>query len=272
MNITEKFLTVNKFSRPGIKLEKVTKIAVHYVGNPNTTAMANRNYFENQKTGGRYVSSHFIVGLDGEIIQCIPLNEWSYCTNQANGYSISIECCHPKSDGIFNDKTYVSLCELCAYLLKKFGLSTDDLIRHFDVTGKQCPLDWSPTKYQSNALAKAKWDRFKADVKIVMNGGTVYKNNTVGVTEKTSSDNTAPSPAVPYKVKVIDTSLNVRKGAGVNNPVTCVIRKNEVYTIVEEAKVRNSDGSVATWGLLKAYAKNRNGWINVGEKYVKKVL
>ena len=159
MTIQEMFLTPNKYSRPQTPLKDVKKIAIHYVGNPNTSALANRNYFENCKNGGRYVSSHFIVGLKGEIIQCIPTNEWSYCTNQANSYSISIETCHPKSDGVFNDSTYVSLCELCAMLLKKFGLTTDDLIRHYDITAKQCPLHWTPTKYQSEAVATARWNR-----------------------------------------------------------------------------------------------------------------
>lgn len=141
MKITEMFLTPNKYSRPGIKLEKVTKIAVHYVGNPKSTAKNNRDYFENLKdTHERYVSAHFIIGLEGEIIQCIPLSEWSYCTNQANGYSISIECCHPDSTGKFNKATEDSLAELCAYLCRKFGLTADDIIRHYDVTGKHCPL------------------------------------------------------------------------------------------------------------------------------------
>lgn len=168
MKITENFLTPNKYSRPQIKLEKVTKIAVHYVGNPGSSANANRNYFENQKNGGKYVSSHFVVGLEGEIIQCIPLDEWSYCTNQANGYSISIECCHPDSTGKFNEKTEESLAELCAYLLKKFGLSSEDIIRHYDVTGKQCPLYWSPTKYQSADLANGRFAAFKERVKKLM--------------------------------------------------------------------------------------------------------
>ena len=140
MKIQQMLLTPNKYSRPQIPLEKVTIIAVHYVGNPGSTAIANRNYFENQKNGGRYVSSHYIIGLVGEIIQCIPLNEWSYCTNQANGYSISIECCHPDSTGKFNKATEDSLVELCAFLCKEFGLSADDVIRHYDVTGKHCPL------------------------------------------------------------------------------------------------------------------------------------
>ena len=163
MKITEMFLTPNKYSRPGIKLEKVEKIAVHYVGNPKSTAKNNRDYFETLKdTHARYVSAHFIIGLDGEIIQCIPLNEWSYCTNQANGYSISIECCHPDSTGKFNKATEDSLVELCAYLCKKFGLSADDVIRHYDVTGKHCPLSYvsHPEDYGA----------FKARVKSALSG------------------------------------------------------------------------------------------------------
>jgi len=169
MKITERLLTPNKYNRPQIKLEKVTKIAVHYVGNPNTSAVANRNYFENQKNGGKYVSSHFIVGLNGEIIQCIPLDEWSYCTNQANGYSISIECCHPDSSGKFTEATEKALAELCAYLCEKFVLNPmNDIIRHYDVTGKQCPLYWSPTKFVSKAIADGRFTAFKEKVSGLM--------------------------------------------------------------------------------------------------------
>ena len=279
MTIQEMFLTPNKYSRPQIPLKEVKKIAVHYVGNPNTSALANRNYFENCKEGGRYVSSHYIVGLKGEVIQCIPTDEWSYCTNQANGYSISIETCHPRSDGVFNDSTYVSLCELCAMLLKKFNLTTNDLIRHYDITHKTCPLHWTPTKYQSEAVATARWNRFKQDVQTVMNGGKVTRNNTVDITEASVKGNTTKpiansftptkTSALPYKVKVIDTDkagLNVRSGSGVNNPIVTTVKYGEVYTVVDEVKVGSS-----TWGLLKAYKEKRNGWINIGENYVTKV-
>lgn len=277
MTIQEMFLTPNKYSRPQIPLKEVKKIAVHYVGNPNTSALANRNYFENCKEGGRYVSSHYIVGLKGEVIQCIPTDEWSYCTNQANGYSISIETCHPKSDGIFNDSTYVSLCELCAMLLKKFNLTTNDLIRHYDITQKTCPLHWTPTKYQSEAVATARWNRFKQDVQTVMNGGKVTRNNTVDITESSIKENIAkpignpPSPTtstLPYHVRIVDKSgLNVRRGAGITNPIVACANYNEIYTIVDEVQVGNSK-----WGLLKSYKNGRNGWINVTEgKYVTKV-
>ena len=277
MTIQEMFLTPNKYSRPQIPLKEVKKIAVHYVGNPNTSALANRNYFENCKEGGRYVSSHYIVGLKGEVIQCIPTDEWSYCTNQANGYSISIETCHPKSDGIFNDSTYVSLCELCAMLLKKFNLTTNDLIRHYQITGKQCPIHWCPTKYQSEAVATARWNRFKQDVQTVMDGGKVTRNNTVDITEASVKGNTTkpignpPSPTtstLPYHVRIVDKSgLNIRRGAGITNPIVACANYNEIYTIVDEVQVGNSK-----WGLLKSYKNSRNGWINVTEgRYVTKV-
>lgn len=243
MKITEMFLTPSKYVRPQIKLAKVTKIAVHYVGNPNTSALANRNYFENcGKTGARYVSSHYIIGLDGEIIQCIPLDEWSYCTNQANGYSISIECCHPDSTGKFTDETEKSLAELCAFLCRKFGLTENDIIRHYDITGKQCPLYWSPTRYVSKEVADGRFNAFKAKVSVLLN----------------------KSGDFPYKVRITDNELNVRSGAGTNNTVVGVLKKGGVYTIVDEKDVNGYK-----WGLLKSYAGKRNGWISL--KYTEKL-
>lgn len=266
MTITEKLLTVNSYSRPGTKRSKTTKIAVHYVGNSNTSALANRNYFENlksqtaeaeEKKTAKYVSAHYVVGLDGEVIRCVPDDEIAYTTNSANAYSIGVETCHPKADGVFSDATYISLCELCAVLLKKYSLTVNDLIRHYDVTGKQCPLHWSPTKYQSEALATARWNRFKQDVRVIMDGGKVTKNNTVDITVTSTA-----TPTLPYKVKIVDTELNVRKGAGTVYSVVCTVKKGEVYTITEEKVVGTS-----IWGKLKSGA----GWINVGSKYVTKV-
>ncbi len=245
MKITEMLLTPNKYSRPQIALKNVKKIVLHYIGNPNTTAIANRNYFENQKNGGRYVSSNYIVGLDGEILLCVPENEVAYCSNSANTYSISIECCHPDASGKFTDETTNSAAELCAYLLKKYKLTTDDLIRHYDVTGKQCPLWYVPTKYQSEAVANARWAGFKAMVSQKMSE----------TTEQEQSD-------VPFKVKIIDRDLNVRKNAGLNSPVVGVIRDGGMFTIVETKKVGSSE-----WGWLKSGI----GWINISGKYCERI-
>lgn len=150
-------LTVNEYSRPGTKLEKVNGIVIHYVGNPGTTAAQNRSFFESLKdTHETSASSHFVVGIDGEIVQCIPTTEVAYCSNERNEDTISIECCHKKENGKFTEETYDSLVHLTAFLCCKYNLEIEDIIRHYDVTGKECP------KYYVDH--QDKWVQFKKDV------------------------------------------------------------------------------------------------------------
>ena len=139
--VTEEFLPVNPYSRPGDPLPQVKGIVVHYVGNPGTTAEQNRSYFASlAESGETSASSHFVIGLEGEIIQCVPLNEIAYCSNDRNADTISIECCHPGEDGAFNDATYDSLVKLLESLCRLYHLDENDIIRHYDITGKECPL------------------------------------------------------------------------------------------------------------------------------------
>ncbi|MCC8181860.1 MAG: peptidoglycan recognition protein family protein [Clostridiales bacterium] len=155
--VTVDLLTVNEYSRPGIALERVNGIVIHYVGNPGTTAQANRNYFESlAETGETHASSHFVIGLEGEIIQCVPLDEIAYCSNDRNSDTISIECCHPGEDGAFTQETYDSLVKLVTFLADYYELDRDQVIRHYDVTGKLCPL-----YYVEHEDA---WEQFKDDV------------------------------------------------------------------------------------------------------------
>lgn len=150
-------LTPNPYSRPGIETGKITGIVVHYTANPGATAMNNRDYFESLKdTHETKVSSNFVVGLDGEIVQCVPTWEVAYASNNRNNDTVSIECCHPDETGKFNDETYESVVELCAWLCLKFDLNETDVIRHYDVTGKNCPK-----YFVENEEA---WEQFRSDV------------------------------------------------------------------------------------------------------------
>ncbi len=151
MQIIDKLLTAGSVhGRTGKKLVP-QGIVVHYVGNPNSTAEANRNYFENGSSGN-YVSAHYVIGLKGEIVQCIPDNEvaqhagkaygaqWTVQALKNNSEFLGIENCHQDSAGKFNEKTYASLVELVVYLCEKFKLDSKKIYRHYDVTGKRCPL------------------------------------------------------------------------------------------------------------------------------------
>ena len=160
--VKEDLLPVNPYSRCGDKLQRVNAVVIHYVGNPNTTAWQNRSYFENlATTRDTSASSNLIVGLEGEALLCVPLDEVAYCSNDRNYDTVSIEYCHPDADGKPTQDTYDTLVKLTAWLCDLYGLDVEEgIIRHYDVTGKQCPV-----YFVQNA---AEWTQFKADVAAAM--------------------------------------------------------------------------------------------------------
>jgi N-acetylmuramoyl-L-alanine amidase len=178
MKIQQRLLTINPFSRSGKPLTGVTGVVVHYVGNPGSTALANRNYWENlrrqslDEAKAAFASAHYIVGLGGEVIQTLPETEMGYHVgaktyksgalsrlgHYPNNCTIGIELCHPKADGRFNPDTYDSAVELAAELCRRYSLDPQkDIWRHYDVTGKLCPK-WFVDDPDA-------FERFKLDVR-----------------------------------------------------------------------------------------------------------
>ena len=153
----------------------------------------NRDYFESRKDGKNgYGSAHFIVDLDGTILQCIPNDEIAfhvgssqvdpvsnkiytdlarekfgvyavdYVHQSPNSLTLGIEMTHKNDKGQFTDATYTATVELAAKLLKDNGLSAEsDLLRHYDIVGwKNCPR-W----FVDN---ETEWTAFKDAVKAKM--------------------------------------------------------------------------------------------------------
>ena len=159
--ITVDLIHINDVSRPAIALDAVHDIAIHYVANPGSSAKANRDYFDSLDNpavegAGRQASAHLIVGLEGEVVQCLPLNEMAYAVRSRNPDTISIEVCHPDETGKFSDVTYNTLVKLTAWLLQQENLTPDHVIRHFDCDGKACPL-----YYVEHEDA---WNKLKQDI------------------------------------------------------------------------------------------------------------
>ena len=175
MNITDAFLTPNEYSRPAKRLERVMAIVMHWTANPKVSALNNRNFFEFRKNGkDGYGSAHYIIGFEGEIIRCIPDDEiayhcgtdkldpesrriytdWArkhfgyYAQNpdktSPNHVTLGIELCPLDSAGHFANATIASAVELCADLIKRYGLTADDITTHHDIVGwKNCPKLWT---------------------------------------------------------------------------------------------------------------------------------
>ena len=156
-------LTPNQWSRPQIRLRPVRGIVMHYVNNAGTSALFNRNFFENRKRGRTgFGSAHYIVDLTGMVVLCVPPNEIAYHCGEdrtrgllylpaaldkfgswPNSCTLGIELCHLDAEGRFTEETQDAAACLVADLCERHDLDpVRDVVRHYDVTSKLCPLYW----------------------------------------------------------------------------------------------------------------------------------
>lgn len=221
---------------------RIKYIVIHYVGALGG-AEANCKYYASKYIGA---SAHYFVGHSGEIWQCVEDKDTAWhCGAKKykhpecrNANSIGVEMCVRKgSNWYFEDATVNSTVELVKDLMKKYNIPVENVIRHYDVTGKTCP-----EPYVRDVAA---WNKFKDRL--------VDKPAAKPVEEPKAEFK-------PYLVKVTADALNVRAGAGTKYKINTVIRDKGTYTIVEE----KMNGSTK-WGKLKSGA----GWISL--KYTKRV-
>ena len=151
-------LTPNQWSRPERPLEEVRAIVMHWVENPGTSAQHTWNWFDLRKDGQHgYGSTHFIIDAHNTI-WALPLDEMGYHVGPknkatpwakehlapyANSFCIGVELCHPTAAGFFEESTLWQAANLCAELCAKYHLDPMmQIVRHYDVTGKNCPKYW----------------------------------------------------------------------------------------------------------------------------------
>jgi N-acetylmuramoyl-L-alanine amidase CwlA len=247
---------------------RIKYIVIHYCGSEGS-AESIAHYF---RYGNKGASAHYIVGYDGEIYQSVEdKNVAWHCGAKTykhpkcrNANSIGIEMCTktPGSTKVADDKWYFedatvkATIELTKELMKKYNVPAENVIRHYDVTGKTCP---APYVFNNG---KHTWDEFKkalatepleqvtpVDIKKPVIDDTTVKAD---VKEIKSSTKTAKET----KVTVDTAYLNIRKGPGANYPKTGQHTGKGIFTITE---IQNG------WGKLKSGA----GWICLS--YTKKV-
>lgn len=139
---------------------KIEYIVIHYVG-ATGGAEANCKYFEKFYRG---VSAHYFVGHSGEIWQCVADADIAWHCGASkykhpyarNENSIGIELCCRQLDGVwyFEDKTVDAAIKLTTELMNKYNIPKENVIRHYDVSGKICPAPFVKNN------TKHKWEGF----------------------------------------------------------------------------------------------------------------
>lgn len=144
MTITDSLIPRNKYNRPGTK-STPKRICVHYTGDCGATAEQLTKYWQNVAAGvfkdkpWSWTSAQYIVGLNGEVVRCIPDNEIAYAAANQNADTIHIEVCYKQKSGAFGEKSVGALGELVRSLMKKYAIPAGKVVRHYDLTGKLCP-------------------------------------------------------------------------------------------------------------------------------------
>ena len=132
------------------RTQAIKYIVIHYVGAVSTAAN-NASYYANNRLSA---SAHYFVD-EKEIWQSVeeynaawhcggPLqgpNGHAYFGICQNSNSIGIEMCVKKKNGkwYFEPETVSNTIWLTKQLMKKYNIPIENVIRHYDVTGKICP-------------------------------------------------------------------------------------------------------------------------------------
>lgn len=260
-------LTANSKNYGSLRSTSAIKyIVIHYTSNKTDKPKANCEYYRDTVVSA---SAHYYVG-DTEVWKSVPDEriawsvggkKWSDCSTTGGGKlygtatnanTISIEM--TSNGGKFTTAMLNNTLALTRALMKKYGVSADRVIRHFDVNGKYCPGGLNTTTW-GNWCGKNHeydWNTFKNHLKNGTYYGTASSSSAPAPTEQKDSAKKEDSFMVRTKCE-----LNVRKGPGTSYAVNCVAKVGS-YTIVETS---------GSWGKLKSGA----GWINISSKYADRI-
>lgn len=151
--IKQRFIKFNFTKRN----EKPKYIVIHDTDNPGLDAEYHYNYFNSEN---KNASADFFVDSK-QIIQTVDrdVNYSWHCGDGHGKYgitnqnSLGIEICIEK-DGNPTEATLQSTLELIKFLMKKYNISINNVVRHYDASRKKCPKSFMKNNW-------CKWYEFK---------------------------------------------------------------------------------------------------------------
>lgn len=170
----------NKDNYGGIRTTSDIKyIVIHYTANDGDSDESNANYFANNVVK---TSAHYFVD-DDSATQVVPDNyiAWhcgakTYKHNTCrNSNSIGIEICDDIKNGVIypSKKTIENVLILTKSLMKKYNIPKENVIRHYDVTGKACPFYWVDTE----KWKKEFWNKLSLNTELTSVNDIVWELN-----------------------------------------------------------------------------------------------
>lgn len=143
--------------------KSIKYIVIHYTGNKGDSAENNCKYFAKNITR---TSAHYFIDREGNIAKSVNINRIAWSVGglykrvplygkATNANTISIELCDIVDKGV-SAKQKKALKNLCNALVKKCP-NIKDIIRHYDVNGKVCPMYY--------VYNESKWNKLKKEVK-----------------------------------------------------------------------------------------------------------
>lgn len=237
-------------------------VVVHNTANDASA----KNEVSYHNSNNNQVSYHIAVD-DIEAIQCVDFgrNVWA-CGDGANGqgnrYGISVEICYSKSGGSKYTQAEENAVYVVARLLYQYNLGISALKQHADFANKNCPHRIRDEKRWGGFVGRVQWvldEIKKGNVdKALASGTTSTKQPAPSTNTSTNTGSTSSSlTGSNFTVRIKCDELTIRQSASFTSKAVGVVKKGEVYTIVE-----TSNGL----GRLKSGA----GWISMGTAYVEK--
>ena len=137
--------------------------------------------------GGGYGGT-FYVSKTGEVYQAAKVTDKLWHVGASSGFSyihpdarnnntIGVECATYTASGrndddetwYFTEATQVAAAKLAACVAMEYNIPLDHILRHGDITTKNCP---SPLKRDAGKGTNWTWEKFKSEVARYMGGGT----------------------------------------------------------------------------------------------------
>ena len=171
------FIACNMANYRAGRTQPVRYIVMHYTANNGDTARNNCDYYH--RVGGLQASAHYFCDEHGAMQSVRECDTAWHCGARAywhpecrNGNSIGIEMCSRKrADGSYYIKpeTVANAATLAKDIMQRYGIDTEHVVRHYDVTGKRCPMPWvdDPSQWYDFKAALEQNDNDEEDENMV---------------------------------------------------------------------------------------------------------